>query len=248
MSAHDGLTTGTVPVGGTRLVVDPADPVVLTLRRDTDARTAITRGIKEYIEQLSIAFAGRTMRFKSVKYAWPDPEVDALYPSATIYTEGEGSYDPARFTPIVSSGTQVDGTNVFLGQSCEYVTMVTIEVWCTEEVERRALIAMLEDALSPVDWMYGCRLRLPHYHGAFCTIEPKSCSYLEDDRDAQRRLRKFKMQLDCHVPMLRAFSNLSIASPDKIRISYTVTVGPPEVPTGLPGPDGGPGFAPPGDC
>ena len=86
---------------------------------------------------------------------------------------------------------------------------------------------------------------LPHYHGVFCTLEPEESEYLEDDRDAQRRLRKFKFYIKGTLPLVRVYRDLPLATPDRIRVSIQVAVGPALVPTGRPGPGGGPGYEPP---
>ncbi len=92
------------PKGRSCLITKPSKSQLLTSNRETDARTALKRGLKEYLETLSFtAPGGRTVAFERVVDVWADHEVKVVFPSAIVYSIGEGSYDASGFTPSVST-------------------------------------------------------------------------------------------------------------------------------------------------
>lgn len=210
------------PPGRTRLISNPDDLQVMTRDYETDARTAITRGLKEYLEQLVVNWpGGRQSKFAKVFQTWAEPEVPAEYPSAVVYATEPGTYDARNFTP--STEQLADGFVIRL--SAEFVQNVVVEVWTTDPKERVALVKMLEDAFSPVDWMYGFRLELPHYHNMRATFEPMTMAYDDSADDAQRRYRRVIMVLTAHVAVVRgAFdADGNMVPPLDIRVEYDIT-------------------------
>ena len=70
----------------TALVSDPDTREAITARRETDARTALTRGLADYLRDLSITWeAGREVTLLRVLEAWAQPEELSKFPSAAIY-------------------------------------------------------------------------------------------------------------------------------------------------------------------
>lgn len=193
------------PQGATRLLLDPTEKEAFTQVRETDCRTAMTRGLKEYMEQLrSSALGGREVAFKSVLQTWAEPEKPARYPSAIVYGSTDGTYDASRFTPGVNAAHRIappDGR--YLMQLAEYVSDLTVELWCTDPNERVNLSMLLEDAFNPTDWMYGFRLCLPHYFSARATFEMKSLAYADTEEEAKRRYRRAVFTLEGRVPLIK---------------------------------------------
>ena len=193
------------PQGLTRLLLDPAEKTEFTANKETDCRTALTRGLKEYIEQMrGAAPGGREIIFKQVLQTWAEPELPARYPSAIVYGMVEGTYDASRFTPGVSAGHRIpepDGR--FLMQMAEYVADLTLEVWCTDPNERMDFAMFLEDALNPTDFMYGFRLVLPHYFNARASFEMKALAYADTEEEAKRRYRRAVFTLEGRVPLIK---------------------------------------------
>lgn len=182
--------------GGTRLILSAGDELKLTSERRTDVRTAVTRGLKEYIEQLSyIGEGGREIRFKKVLHTWAEPEVPAEYPSANVYAFESGTYDYSRMSPRTFD--LPDGYAI--RQVAEFVIPVVLEIWTTDPVERMNFMAMLEDAFEPVDWMYGMRLELPHYHNTRATYEKTAAAYTDSTEDAHRRWRRASISLNASI-------------------------------------------------
>lgn len=174
---------------------------VLTLTRKTDTRTALTRGLAEYLSQLSIAWeGGRLSRFVQVFENWAEPEDTAHYPSAVVYSGEGGSYDASVLSPQLQL---IPGTNIYVRSVAELVQPLTIELWTTDPQERMALVAMLEDALEPHEFMTGLRLTLPHYHNQRGTYEKLSVTYDDSQDNAQRRWRKAVISLTGNITQLR---------------------------------------------
>lgn len=193
------------PQGATRVLLDPNEKTVWTANRETDCRTALTRGVKEYIEQLRmVALGGREALFKQVLQTWAEPEMPAKYPSAIVYG-AEGKYDASAFTPGINAKMRVpDGR--FIAQLAEYVATLTVEIWSTDPQERVNLVMLLEDAFNPTDFMFGFRLALPHYFNAKGTFEMTALAYQDTEEEAKRRYRRAVFTLEGRVPLIRLAS------------------------------------------
>lgn len=191
----------TPPLGRTRLA-PPADGVrhVLTAHRETDTHTALTRGVREYLEGMDITWdGGRVSRFAQVFDSWAAPEDIAEFPTAVVYALEPGRYDAADFTPqTVMVGDPK--LRLALRSSSELVLKLTVEVWTTDTLERMALAALLEDAVDPEDGMTGFILELPHYHNARAQFEVTNVQYVENAQNAQQRRRIVIFALDASVP------------------------------------------------
>lgn len=175
----------------------------LTNNRETDARTALTRGLAEYLRTLSVVMLnGRDIRFEKVYELFSQPEVPAKYPSAIVYASQPGTYDASRFTPQTFNL----GSGITVRAVSEFVQSIDLEVWATDPKERMALVAMIEDAFNPVDWMTGFFLDLPHYHNARATYELVSMTYLDSGEDNQRGWCKAAFSINANVRQLRSLN------------------------------------------
>jgi len=182
----------------TRAVTRPGDLESLTDRRDTDCRTAITRGLAEYLRQMEgVATGGRLIRFAKVLEAFAEPEVPAAYPAAVVYASQPGAYAPeAGFTPA----TIELPSGLTMRKISEFVQPLDLEVWCTDPRERMAFVAVLEDWLNPSEHQTGLLLELPHYHNARTLIEVQNMTYFDSGEDNQRRWRKAAFSLTATIP------------------------------------------------
>jgi len=198
---------GPVPPGGTRLITDPTDRGAgPTLNRETDARTAITRGLAEYIGQLVVEINGREVQFKQVFDTFPDVEDDAVYPAAIVWSEEEGRYDHSKFTEQLQPENRLPppDDDKFLASAAEYVLDARVEAWATDGRQRAALVAMLEDAFSPVLFTgAGVRLELPHYFNQRAEFVLMSGGYVDGDEQASRRFRAASVVVRGRVPVVR---------------------------------------------
>lgn len=191
------------PGVATRLITEPGDKENLTLNRETDCRTALTRGLSEYLSQLSIEFAGgRNIAFKRVFQTYAEYEAAAIFPSALVTSDTKGTYDMSKLTPNVPV-RQVfpDGQRLLIG--AEYVMDLTIDLWATDPPARAGLMAMIEDALVPVDWRYGALLELPHYFNARGTFELIDSGYVDGDLPATQRYRRAAVTVRGRVSQIR---------------------------------------------
>lgn len=187
------------------LVTSPSGTITLTSNRETDCRTALTRGVADYLRSMSIDMPrGRQLAFKKVLNTWAEPESPAEYPSAIVYSTGQGTYDASRFTPGVSNRCKLpepDGR--YFVELADFVLDLTVELWTTDPNERVGLVKMVEDAFNPVDFMYGFRMDLPHYYGARASYEMKALSYVESEDDSARRYRRAMFTLGGRVPLIK---------------------------------------------
>jgi hypothetical protein len=189
-------------------------PPTITNRHETDARTALTRGLAMYLRGLEFdGGAGRILAFGNrVFESYADPEVQAAFPSAMVSSDSPGNYDASRLTP----GEPVDRVQAAEGNAListsEFVLDMVIDIWATENRSRMALVAGMEQALSPVDWMYGLRLDLPFYFGARAGYELQSVQYIDSEESATRRYRRASMVVSGRVPVYR-FAAKPLARP-----------------------------------
>ncbi len=207
----------TAPGGNERTVTaaQPGPPVSqlvssdlereFTAAKETDTRTAITRGLAEYISQFRAERPdGRILRFQKTFESWAEPEDVPEYPSAIAYTTTPGIYEASRLTPIPSSSARLPSPDKrYVMSPAEYVVTVTVEFWCTDDEERMGLVAAAEDAFNPFAGSYGFSLQLPHYHNARATYEPTQMGYMDNEVDAIGRLRKAVFALEARVPLIK---------------------------------------------
>jgi hypothetical protein len=77
---------------------------------------------------------------------------------------------------------------------------------CTDIEERAMLVAALEDAYDPVDWMSGFNLELPFYFGSSARFLLKSLRYEDGEDTAKKRFRNAVLTLECGVSVIRLSS------------------------------------------
>lgn len=190
----------------TQLVVPRRTPrSVFTAVKETDTRTALTRGLAEYLESIVVEQPdGRELRLQKVFSSWAEAEEGIAFPSAIAYTTTIGVYEAKRLSPGVQQNCKIpepDGR--FLVTPSDYVAPVTVEVWATDIVERGTLVGALEDAFNPFTGQYGFTLELPHYHNVRATYEPTQMGYMDSEADAMQRNRKAMFVLTGRVPLVK---------------------------------------------
>lgn len=185
------------------LVTDRGTGPTYTGNREVDARTALARGVKDYLTQLSISWeGGRSLQFEQVYANWAEPEDEAVYPSAFVHMPAGSIYDASNLTPKLDGQLKLpDGR--FLVKTSEMTCDLEVEVWATDSVERAALIAMLEDAFAPTLFSYGFRLLLPYYFGELAEFAMASMTYVDSEDAARQRFRKAVFTLKAGIPVIR---------------------------------------------
>lgn len=201
------------PPGVAELLLKPGRGVPTSVQQ-TDARGALCRGLREYLTQLVWnAEGGRQLRFEKVRDNWAEPEQNAKYPSAAVYTTTTGNYTAAGFTPTVTNDNKLpepDGR--FIVSPATLEQELTLEVWANDPKERMQLMALMEDALNPVIYRYGFQLRLPFYFNEVATFTLTSQTVNDSDENAVRRYRVAVFTLMGIVPV-RKLVSLPLAKP-----------------------------------
>lgn len=198
----------------------------LTNRCDTDCRSAITRGLAEYLKQLELPAGpqGRgPLRFESVVYNWEELKAPPSYPGVVVMAPEDGDYSHQnQGQTLITSDDEVEITvppageepaarmhRLYASRPASYDTSITVTVWATDREERMWLCKMLEDwMVAPVLWMNGFRLTLPHYHGERATYLFEKSAYQEEAADAQRGIWKVIYRGNASVNQIRLFSEL----------------------------------------
>ncbi len=191
------------PQGKTRLIVKPNDLQRNSANREESVRSAMTRALAEYLEQLTTDLeGGRRLRFKSVRKVWAAPDQNAKFPAVAIHTEGDGVYDASSFTPTLNPKERLPAPdNRYFVMMCEYVQDVQVEIWGNDIPERAGLVYMLETAFNPVTWRYGFVLEMPFYFNPRAVFELKSMRQNDSDDTAVKRYRNAVMTLNVRAPL-----------------------------------------------
>ena len=200
------LPQGFVPPapGGSYLITGAQEPTPFTGNQETDARTALTRALAEYLAQLEYeAVGGRFLRLERVFETWADPEDEGVYPSAYVGATGNGTYEDARMSPSIGDARLRLPDGRYVVSPCDYVIDLNIEVRTDDPEARLNLTAMLERDLNPVDWRYGFMLVMPHYFNQRGTFEVISSGYQDAEITAQQRLRIVTFDVKARVPLTR---------------------------------------------
>lgn len=201
------------PPGLTRLITSPSEGrPTYTANRECDAVTALKRGLREYLEQVYLDVLGVRVLFQRVLEVWAESDEVASYPAAVVMARDEAEYDAAGFTPsldvtpIVVRPEDPASQKTYLVKYSEVTAPLVIEMHCTSAEERVQCSMLLEDALNPVDWMYGFKLQLPHYFNQVAVFEPMKTQQLDSEDNARRRWRPGTVFLSGQLSVLRARS------------------------------------------
>lgn len=214
-----------------RLIFRNNDPEQPTTRKDGAAREALARGLGDYLSQLSFPGAGgRDIEFKTVNITYGDLFTPAKLPAVNVHGGiGDAEYDSRGSTgspiqaDVVDPGSDLTSDRdpvtgakagplqkVALFSPSTFEVDFTVEVWATDDQQRRMIDRMLEDDFNPTpDWLLGgFRLELPHYGGARADYHLARSSIAADGDDAlQGRFKGryvISASLDLRVPRQRA--------------------------------------------
>lgn len=192
--------------GATRLITERSDQARYTGRRDCDALRALCRGLAEYAGGLSLDVGGVLYSFRSVHDVWPEAEDVSAFPALVVYVpEPSCEYESRGTTPIVgwpSSKFDLPAGEHLVATS-QLSADLRLEAWGQSPSERSAMVMALEDGLSPVEWMFGVRLELPHYHNVRADYELVRGGYVDSEADAVQRVRRAVFTLKASIPVIR---------------------------------------------
>lgn len=186
-----------------QLIVEADQLQCFTSNRTTDAHTALTRGLADYLRSLEFDLTGTSSQLAKLKEVYEDfadPEdKGAKFPSAAVYTQEPGTYEDDDFT---SSPHELEDGYVI--QICqEFTQIVCVDILTDQKPQRSTLVMLLEDAFEPVDWMSGFRLKLPHYFGVHATFLKVALDYMDSEANAQKHWRMAQFQLEARVTQIK---------------------------------------------
>lgn len=200
---------GPLPLGRepplSSLVTDRSAKPRYTSFVETDARTALSRAVADYVSQVRVdGPAGRLVRFKRVVAEWADPQEREVLPYACADAQGDQEYDangvtPATHLPVLANFP--DDTHII--HTSNLIVMLRVGVWATDKEERAAIGRALESAFWPVRFTGGFRLDMPHYFGARATFQCMKAAYLDSEADVLAGYRKATWTLKAEGPVIR---------------------------------------------
>jgi hypothetical protein len=161
-------------------------------------------GLKEYLTGYSIPWAwGREIVLENVVSTHAEAEELATFPAVVIIPGSTAEYDPSsRLTP--STPVLVDDKRMLgLMYTSELKTELFLEVWASTLEERKALRALIEDAMSPVDFMSGFLLEIPAYFNERAAYMALDVSQSDSPENALRGIWAATFRIDARIPVYR---------------------------------------------
>lgn len=168
-----------------------------------DGRTAALEVLRDYVCDLRFFRQGAPgappipfqVRPENFHVEWPDNEDDLNSPSIAVIP-AQAKYDPIGLTNYVDEDSlDVFGRGTVLQAVDEYQEQIKLEVHASHVSERRALLAGLETAFQPTEFMAGVRFKMPSYFGQIVTFGLLTRELVEGPDSAKNR-RKATVTLD----------------------------------------------------
>lgn len=198
---QDGMSL--TEAGVVDLVTSNQTRECLTDRRDCDPETAALRALGQYLALCERDHGGRLLTFEAVVEGWPDiQDRDGGFPALAVTRAGAaGTYDRA----LSASVRQVAiGDGLSIVRPTDWSSTLRIEAMANTKEERIGVRMLLEDALTPVDWMNGLRLAVPFYGGHHLEFALVGGGFVDDDGLASQNLFMVALEVLCTVPLWRA--------------------------------------------
>lgn len=188
------------------LVLDRDVRPAYTFTRACAAQRAPARALADYLTTLRFPInPGKHTKFAQVLDLKATPQEISSYPSAAVYPEGECQYGGGEDHPSLEPTLvfQEGPRGLFL---CGEVRQsLSVDLWTNNDELRESCLAMLEDGLSPVEWMSGFMLEMPHYYGMRADYQLLSMTFPDNDSDNMRGYRKALLRLQTTCPFARVF-------------------------------------------
>lgn len=169
-----------------------------------DGRTAALRLLKKYFSELVFYRTGpvdpvRGQRLEPIRFQvperdihveWPDAVEDDRLPAIALLSEDRANYDSIGLTNYVDEASRDKyAPDTFLIWMYEYQETFLAELWCETKAQRRALIAGIEQAMSPLQQMAGIRFRMADYFDQLVCFELQNRELVDDDFAVKNRRR-----------------------------------------------------------
>lgn len=182
-----------------------------------DGRTAALRVLKKYISELTFFRSGGVdgdgtakdpipfqIATRDIHVEWPDDEATLRLPSIALLGAGApADYDNLGMTTNVEEDSVGKyGPGTVLIDIAEHTENVAIEIWAETKPQRRAILAGLEQALSPLEQMAGIRFRCPDYYDQFACFSMNTKEYVDDETAVFAR-RKARIVAQLRIKVVR---------------------------------------------
>jgi len=183
-----------------------------------DGRTVALKILRKYISELVFSRpdqGGRVIPYRipeaNIHLEMPDNVEKLVFPSIA-FLPSDATHDVIGLTAYYDEST-LDryGKGLVVMESTEYREVFTIATWATLSPERRSMKAGLEDALVPVEQMYGLRFIMPDYYDRTVCFSLFSSSVPDDPAMAAtgRRWALLQVEMRFNEARLVDYTNLT---------------------------------------
>jgi hypothetical protein len=143
--------------------------------------------------------------------------VDSAKLPAIAIIPSKGTYNSIGLTSYLDETTRDRyGKGSVIQWQSEYQEFFTLQIWAANKPMRRALIAGLETSLTPTEYMYGIRFRMPDYWDEMVCFTLGSRTNIDDDLSM-----KGKWRANLEIEM--RFNVVSLVNYEPVQPILTVT-------------------------
>jgi hypothetical protein len=167
-----------------------------------DGRTVALSILKKYITELifhlpvdnvSATYPGQTKEFRICDNAIFTEAADtsdiAVMP-AIAFLPGRGTYDQIGLTSYLEEASRDRyGKGSVLQWQSEWHEIFTLQVWAPTKVYRATIVAGLETSLTPTEYMYGIRFKMPDYWDEMVCFTLGARTNIDDDMSMKGKWR-----------------------------------------------------------
>lgn len=173
-----------------------------------DAATAAKKVLKLYLSELTFYRAGDAGGGDPIAFRVPDAQIkiepidsvdDAQMPAITFVPGpgksealGLGAYIEETSKDVFAPGTVVQWQS-------EYSETFTIEIACATRAQRRAIVAGIVRAMSPTEFMYGIRFRMPDYFNQLVVFVVNQRTISRDFGSSMKRRHMAEIEVEMRL-------------------------------------------------
>jgi hypothetical protein len=206
--AFQGVEPFTVPSPDASILVEHQTQdqrIKLSARWDADVHSAVVEGLAAYVSGLQTAIAGRVIFITRVITHWAFPgDGPVQSPAGAVYSIETGVYEGNQPGAPENIEAAHPNKRITLSSPAIYeLDGLQVSVICEDDVQRRGVRHMLEDAFYPTTWMEGFRLILPRYHNAVAEFQLKGAQQPDASDEALSGRRPLVMTLKATCPVYR---------------------------------------------
>lgn len=211
-----------------------------------DGRTAALKILRRYLSELTFnrpgdkpgEWIGFQIPEKRIFIEWPDHEDEIKdLPIIGLISGGPFQLESVGMGSWIYENTWDKSKRTALQVQSNYVETLFVDVLTATKQQRRAMLQGIITALSPTEFMYGIRFRMPEYYDEVVTFSPQQGTIIEEEDGARgRRMARIEVQMYFHIlaevpvePMTPEITTLvdfnpdDPGSPDKIALDVTDT-------------------------